>query len=130
MKIRTINLTAWQIGKIDRCNPNRSDFVRDAVSDQLKRDLKNRLFGVLDKRSKITTVNLPESYLSDIKALLHVITSLSYSEYIRRAVQHKLENEMEETIIRRKNKKLEEKGLVLIPGYNDDKPFQTRRLEY
>ena len=129
MKIRTINLTAWQLAKIDRCNPNRSDFVREAVREQLKRDHKNRLYGVQNRRSKITTVNLLEEQLKEIQQLLYV-SSVSYSEYIRRAVQYKLENEMEEVIIRRKNERLEKKGFVLIPGYNGDKPFQTRRLEY
>jgi len=130
MKIRTINLTDWQLKKIDRINPNRSDYVREAVKDQLIRDLKNRLFGVANKESKITTVNLPESYISDIGTLIG-ISSLSYSEYIRRAVQYKLELEMEETILRRKNEKLEKEGFVLIPDYNDDKPVQIiKRLEY
>ena len=129
MKIRTINLTMWQLRKIDRLNPNRSDYVRDAVRDQLIRDHKNRLYGVNEKKSKITTVNLPEDQLEEIKNLLFV-TSLSYSEYIRRAVQYKLESEMEETVLRRKNERLEEKGLVMIPGYNGGKPFKTVRLEY
>lgn len=129
MKIRTINLTMWQIRKIDRLNPNRSDYVREAVREQLKRDLKNSLYGVNEKKAKITTVNLPEEQLKEIKSLLFV-TSLSYSEYIRRAVQYKLEDEIEETIIRRKNERLEKEGFVRIPSYNGGKPFKTTRLEY
>lgn len=128
MKIRTINLTAWQLKKIDRLNPNRSDYIRQAVQEQLRRDFKNRLFGVHDKRAKITTVNLVEEQIDDMQHLLFV-SSLSHSEYIRRAVQYKLELEMEEVVLRRKNERLEEKGFIKIPGYNGDKPFQTRRLE-
>lgn len=129
MKIRTVNLTDWQIRKINRLNPNRSDYIRKAVQEQLKRDLKNRLHGVANKKAQITTVNLREDQLKEIGSLLF-ITSLSYSEYIRRAVQYKLEREMEETILRRENERLEEEGFVIIPGYKEGKPFKTTRLEY
>ena len=129
MKIRTVNLTDWQIRKINRLNPNRSDYIRGAVQEQLVRDLKNRLFGVANKTAQITTVNLPESYISDMETLLFV-SSLSVSEYIRRAVQYKLEREMEECVLRRKNERLEEEGFVIIPGYKEGKPFKTTRLEY
>ena len=130
MKIRTINLTDWQLKKIDRLNPNRSDFIRGAVQDQLKRDLKNRLHGVQNRESKITTVNLREDQLKEIESLLFV-SSLSYSEYIRRAVQYKLELDMEETKLIRENERLEKKGFVRIPGYNGNKPVQIiRRLDY
>ena len=129
MKIRTVNLTSWQLKKINRINPNRSDYIREALKEQLKRDLKNRLFGVNQKEAKITTVNLPESYISDMKSLLFV-SSLSISEYIRRAVQYKLEQEMEETVLRRKKERLEKEGFITIPGVNHGKPFKTTRLEY
>jgi len=130
-------ITEWSTGYAFYGTTNKArikaaiDIVFDKIgADKINKEIKRKLkiFGVANKEARIVTVNLPESYISDVESLLF-ISSLSYSEYIRRAVQYKIELEMEETRLRWKNESLEREGFIRIPGYNGDKYFQTRRLE-
>ena len=125
-RIRTINLYNWQLEAIEKLDPNRSNFVREALSDQLECDQQRGLLKI--PGMKIITVNMSEELFKESDDLNKAGMYCSMSEYIRLAVRNKILREREEGKIEAFRKTLPE-NMVYIRSVNGGVPFRTRRLE-
>ena len=93
-------------------------------------------FDGANKKLKIVTVNIPIPYLEHIEYLRQEGFTPSRSEYVRWAVGNQITRDLEreERIKELQDKRqpvkvIIPKGWDYIEGFNDNKPFQTQRLE-
>lgn len=128
MPIRTLNFSKWQLKKIKEFNTNRSEFIREALNEQIYEDLKFNLFDGVEGL-KVTTVNLWDNLYNDLDVLSEKGYIVSWSEYARVAVRNKILKEHKMYKLIEKNKELANDDMVIVPGYNGGKPIKTRRLE-
>ena len=125
-RIRTINLYNWQLEAIEKLDSNRSNFIREALSDQLECDQQRGLLKI--PGMKITTVSMGDILFKESDDLNKAGMYCSMSEYIRLAVRNKILRERMEGKIELFRETLPE-NMVYIPNMNGGLPFKTRRLD-
>lgn len=127
VKIRTLNFHKWELEEIEKYDHNRSNYIREALAEELLSDKQNGLF---DKEPglKITTVSMGNKLHKTINKLNKKGVYVSFSEFARRAVRNKLIRDGNMKVVGDYRDSLP-KDMVYIPSINGGIPFRTRRLE-
>ena len=76
---------------------------------------------------KIITINIPKAYWKLIRKYLEWGICPSVSEYVRRAIDRQIKDDMRSQRYVQKVIIAVDKDTILIPGYNGDKPMRILR---
>ncbi|MFX0141412.1 MAG: ribbon-helix-helix domain-containing protein [Candidatus Hodarchaeota archaeon] len=128
----TLHLPNWMLERINEkieggVYDSRSEYIQIALNEYLEVMIDFYNTECVSGARILTVSSNPIKCLDSINEICLEKKEISRSEMARNAVRWKLINER---ILEKKNKKeLLPEGYVIVPGYNNNKPIKTRRLE-